>query len=105
MDRYGQSEVTGGRYSNRRNQEEEEEQGEELGEDEDGQEMETEEAAETRKRQFLLFSSAFFYVPSKSTGCQRWQLTCLMCVSRTAGVNPFAKEAGSPVKPSLTPSE
>lgn len=28
-----------------------------------------------------------------------------VCVSRTAGVNPFAKEAGSPVKPSLTPSE
>ncbi|XP_045889351.1 WD repeat and HMG-box DNA-binding protein 1 [Micropterus dolomieu] len=65
---YGRSSVTGGRYSNRRNQEEEEEQGEELREDEDGQEMETEEAAETRKR-----------------------------------VNPFAKEAGSPVKPSLTP--
>lgn len=26
-------------------------------------------------------------------------------VSHTEGVNPFAKEAGSPVKPSLTPSE
>lgn len=78
MDRYGQSEVTGGRYSNRRHQEEEEEQGEELGEDEDGQEMETEEAAETRKRQFLLFSSAF--ICTEGTGCQRWQLACLMCV-------------------------
>lgn len=65
MDRYSQSEVTGGRYSNTRNQEEEEEQGEELREDEDGQEMETEEAAETRKRQFLLFSSAFFKCPQQ----------------------------------------
>ncbi|XP_034471215.1 WD repeat and HMG-box DNA-binding protein 1 isoform X1 [Hippoglossus hippoglossus] len=65
---YDQSEVTGGRQSNRHNREEEEEQGQELGEEEDGQEMETEETTESRKR-----------------------------------VNPFAKEAGSPVKPSLTP--
>ncbi|XP_070763353.1 WD repeat and HMG-box DNA-binding protein 1 [Enoplosus armatus] len=65
---YGQSEVTGGRYSHRRDQEEEEEQREELREEEEGQEMDTEEAAETRKR-----------------------------------VNPFAKEAESPVQPSLTP--
>ncbi|GLD55786.1 WD repeat and HMG-box DNA-binding protein 1 isoform X1 [Lates japonicus] len=65
---YGQSEVTGGRYSTRHEEEEEEEQGEELCDEEDRQEMETEETTETRKR-----------------------------------VNPFAKEAGSPVKPSLTP--
>ncbi|XP_042346867.1 WD repeat and HMG-box DNA-binding protein 1 isoform X2 [Plectropomus leopardus] len=67
---YGQSEVTGGHNNNRRYQEEEEEQEEKLREEEEegGQEMETEEAAETKKR-----------------------------------VNPFAKEAGSPVKPSLTP--
>ncbi|XP_041791961.1 WD repeat and HMG-box DNA-binding protein 1 [Chelmon rostratus] len=66
---YDRSEATGGRYCSRRNQEEEEEQEEELGVvEEDGQEMESEEAAETRKR-----------------------------------VNPFAKDAGSPVEPSLTP--
>ncbi|XP_078110102.1 WD repeat and HMG-box DNA-binding protein 1 isoform X2 [Sander vitreus] len=48
---YSQSEVTGERRNNRRDQEEEEEQGEDLREvEEDGQEMETEEAAETTKR-------------------------------------------------------
>ncbi|XP_069382482.1 WD repeat and HMG-box DNA-binding protein 1 isoform X1 [Paralichthys olivaceus] len=65
---YDQSEVKGGRHSNRHNQEEEEEQEQEVGEEEDGQEMETEEMTESRKR-----------------------------------LNPFAKEAGSPVMPSLTP--
>lgn len=75
MDRYGQSEVTGGRYSNRRHQEEEEEeQGEELGEDEDGQEMETEEAAETRKRQFLLFSSAFICTEVQDVKDGSWRV-------------------------------
>lgn len=56
LGRYGQSEVTGGRYRNRQNQEEEEEQVEEPGEEEDGQEMETEmETTETRKRLFPFF--------------------------------------------------
>lgn len=32
-------------------------------------------------------------------------ITCLIHISAIVGVNPFAKEAGSPVKPSLTPSE
>ncbi|XP_060913030.1 WD repeat and HMG-box DNA-binding protein 1 [Labrus mixtus] len=67
--RFGQSESTGGRYSSRHDQQEEEEQEEEIREEEeDGQEMETEESTESKKR-----------------------------------VNPFAKEAGSPVMPSLTP--
>uniref|UniRef100_A0A3Q4GVV0 WD repeat and HMG-box DNA-binding protein 1 n=1 Tax=Neolamprologus brichardi TaxID=32507 RepID=A0A3Q4GVV0_NEOBR len=61
------------RYSRRQNQQEEqedeEERGEELMEEEDRQEMEPEEATETKKR-----------------------------------VNPFAKEAGSPIKPSPTPT-
>ncbi|XP_028257816.1 WD repeat and HMG-box DNA-binding protein 1 [Parambassis ranga] len=65
---HGQTEATRGRYNSRHNQEEEEEQGEDLAEDDDGQEMETEEATETKKR-----------------------------------VNPFAKEAGSPVKLPPTP--
>lgn len=61
-DRYDRSEATGGRYCSRRNQEEEEEQEEELGVvEEDGQEMESEEAAETRKRQFLLFLQLFLH--------------------------------------------
>ncbi|KAM7424615.1 hypothetical protein PAMA_000801 [Pampus argenteus] len=65
----GYGEDTGRRYSDRHTQEEEEEEcGEELGEEDDRQEMETEEAAEDRKR-----------------------------------LNPFAKEASSPVKPSATP--
>ncbi|XP_076594786.1 WD repeat and HMG-box DNA-binding protein 1 isoform X2 [Chaetodon auriga] len=65
---FDHSEVAAGRYCSRRNQEEEEEREEELRVEEDGQEMETEEAAENRKR-----------------------------------VNPFAKDAVSPVTPSLTP--
>ncbi|XP_059215735.1 WD repeat and HMG-box DNA-binding protein 1 [Centropristis striata] len=68
---FGQSEVTAGRHSSRRHQEEEEEEEQRVEEEEEEEgemEMETEEAAETRKR-----------------------------------VNPFAKEAVSPVKPSLTP--
>lgn len=55
--RFGQSSVSGSRYSNRRTQEEEEEVqlGEQLrededGQDEDGQEVETEESVEPRKR-------------------------------------------------------
>nr|XP_020480838.1 WD repeat and HMG-box DNA-binding protein 1 isoform X2 [Monopterus albus] len=63
--RYSQGEATGGRFINRQDQEEEEEQGQELGEEEDGDEMEE---TDTRK--------------------------CM---------NPFAKAAGSPVKPSPTP--
>lgn len=62
--RYGQSEVTGGCYSNRRRQEEEEEreeEEEEVREEEDGQEMETEESTEIRKRQLKCFPSASFY--------------------------------------------
>ncbi|XP_044212022.1 WD repeat and HMG-box DNA-binding protein 1 [Thunnus albacares] len=55
-------------YGSRHTQEEEEEREEELEEEEDGQEMETEESAEARKR-----------------------------------LNPFAKEASSPVTPSPTP--
>nr|XP_046251496.1 WD repeat and HMG-box DNA-binding protein 1 isoform X2 [Scatophagus argus] len=47
--RYDQRGVTGEHYS-QEGEEEEQQQGEELGEEEDGQEMETEEAAETRKR-------------------------------------------------------
>ncbi|XP_005751476.1 WD repeat and HMG-box DNA-binding protein 1 isoform X1 [Pundamilia nyererei] len=70
---YGHTDVTaGGRYSRRQNQQEEqedeEERGEELMKEEDRQEMEPEEATDTKKR-----------------------------------VNPFAKEAGSPIKPSPTP--
>lgn len=70
---YGHTDVTaGGHYSRRQNQQEEqedeEERGEELMEEEDRQEMEPEEATETKKR-----------------------------------VNPFAKEAGSPINPSPTP--
>uniref|UniRef100_A0A3B4GW80 WD repeat and HMG-box DNA-binding protein 1 n=1 Tax=Pundamilia nyererei TaxID=303518 RepID=A0A3B4GW80_9CICH len=61
------------RYSRRQNQQEEqedeEERGEELMKEEDRQEMEPEEATDTKKR-----------------------------------VNPFAKEAGSPIKPSPTPT-
>lgn len=98
--RYGHSEVTGGRYSNRRNQEEEGGQEAELKEIEDAQEMmATEEAAESRKGQLHSFSSACFFL---STG--RCSNTSDACIS-TAGVTPFAKEAGSPVTPSLTPSE
>lgn len=55
LDRYGQSEVTGGRYSTRHEEEEEEEQGEEPCDEEDRQEMETEETTEARKRQFHFF--------------------------------------------------
>lgn len=35
-------------------------------------------------------------------GALRWRLNAPVCL---AGVNPFAKEATSPVKPSLAPSE
>uniref|UniRef100_A0AAX7T7D7 WD repeat and HMG-box DNA-binding protein 1 n=1 Tax=Astatotilapia calliptera TaxID=8154 RepID=A0AAX7T7D7_ASTCA len=57
------------RQNQQEEQEDEEERGEELMEEEDRQEMEPEEATETKKR-----------------------------------VNPFAKEAGSPIKPSPTPT-
>lgn len=71
VDRYGQS----GHHSNRRNQEEEEEQGAERREEEDGgQEMETEEPAETRRRQFHLFVQL-------RCGCLHDKLTCaFVCV-------------------------
>ncbi|XP_056881392.1 WD repeat and HMG-box DNA-binding protein 1 [Takifugu flavidus] len=62
---YGYNEVSGNHYSNRNNYNEEEE---ELVEEDNGQEMEMEETADTRKR-----------------------------------INPFAKEATSPVNPSLAP--
>lgn len=49
--RFGQSSVSGSLHSNRRAQEEEEVQvGEQQREDEDGQELETEEPVEPRKR-------------------------------------------------------
>lgn len=50
--RFGQNSVSGSRYSNRRTQEEEEEVQveEQPTEDEDGQEVETEEPVEPRKR-------------------------------------------------------
>lgn len=47
MDRYGYNEVSGNHYSNRNNYNEEEE---ELVEEDNGQEMEMEETADTRKR-------------------------------------------------------
>ncbi|KAM9860393.1 WD repeat and HMG-box DNA-binding protein 1 [Aulostomus maculatus] len=64
---YGPSEVTGKSYGNVRCQEKVHE--EELEEQEEGHELEAEEAAEVQKR-----------------------------------LNPFAKETGSPVKPSVTPA-
>ncbi|XP_072236060.1 WD repeat and HMG-box DNA-binding protein 1 [Leuresthes tenuis] len=68
---YGQTELSGGRSSSRypHEEKEEEQREDEPGEEEDGgDEMEAEEATESKKR-----------------------------------VNPFSKEAASPVKPSLTP--
>lgn len=47
VDRYGYNEVSGNHYSNRNNYNEEEE---ELLEEDNGQEMEMEETADTRKR-------------------------------------------------------
>lgn len=49
MNRYGYKDVTGNHYGNRNNYEEEEEQEELIAED-NGQEMEMEETADTRKR-------------------------------------------------------
>lgn len=94
MGRCGYNEAAGNHYGNRNNYDEEEEQ-EELAEEENEQEMEMEETSDARKRKPPPRHSPLL--------CVAVEMEADVCL--TTGVNPFAKEATSPVKLSPAPSE